>query len=194
MDDIRLVVGLGNPGREYEGSRHNIGYTVVEKLAADAGVRWQAKARFSGEVAEAQVGSRTLLLLKPTTFMNLSGQSCAALLHWHKLAPSQMFVVVDDADLEIGRLRLRQQGSSGGHRGLKSVAESVGTEQWPRLRIGIGRPNVPQQARDGLVGFVLGKFRPDERAKVDDVVARAMKAITVACERGVPAAMNEFNG
>ena len=188
-----MVVGWGNPGREYEGSRHNIGFSVLDKIVADAGERWQTKSKFSADIAEAALGGRSLWLAKPTTFMNLSGQACVALLNWHKFKPEQMLVVVDDADLELGRLRLRLQGSSGGHRGLKSIAECIGSEQFPRVRVGIGRPAQPQQAREGLVGFVLGKFRPDERLKVEETVARAGEAIACAVESGMAAAMNKFN-
>ncbi len=193
MGDIRLVVGLGNPGREYETSRHNIGFRVVDKLAADAGGRWQSKSKFEAAVTEAQFGGRTVLLAKPRTFMNASGRSCAALLHWHKLAPEQMLVVVDDADLDVGRLRVREKGSAGGHRGLFSIAQCAGSERYPRVRIGIGRPE-PGRATDGLVDFVLSRFREDERARVDEAVARAAKAVECAVARGMAAAMNEFNG
>ncbi|MBI5393759.1 MAG: aminoacyl-tRNA hydrolase [Verrucomicrobia bacterium] len=190
---MRLVVGLGNPGREYGTSRHNIGFRVVDKLAADAGARWQTKSKFEADIAEAQLGGRAVLLAKPLTFMNASGSACAALLHWHKFEPEQMLVIVDDADLDVGRLRLREKGSAGGHRGLLSIAQCAGSEQYPRLRIGIGRPE-PGRAADGLVGFVLGRFRDDERPQVDEAVARAAQAVESAVARGVAAAMNEFNG
>jgi PTH1 family peptidyl-tRNA hydrolase len=192
MDGIRLVVGLGNPGREYETSRHNIGFRVVDQLAADADARWQTKPKFEAAMAEVQLGGRAVLLAKPLTFMNGSGQACAALLRWHKFDPPQMLVVVDDADLDVGRLRLREKGSAGGHRGLLSIAQCVGNEQYPRLRIGIGRPE-PGRAADGLVDFVLSKFRAEERAQVNEAVARAAKAVECAVARGVSAAMYEFN-
>ncbi|MBI5685602.1 MAG: aminoacyl-tRNA hydrolase [Verrucomicrobia bacterium] len=193
---MRLVVGLGNPGREYAETRHNVGYRVMEKLAADAGARWQRAAKFEAEIAEAHLAGRKIILAKPMTFMNLSGRACVALLHWHKFEPEQMLVVTDDADLDVGRLRLRLKGSSGGHNGLKSIAEMAGTEQFPRVRIGIGRPvrhgeGAPENA---LVDFVLSRFRKEELAAVDEAVARAAKAVACAIERGMAAAMNEFNG
>ena len=196
MDDIRLVVGLGNPGREYAETRHNVGWRVVDKLAADAGATWQRAAKFDAEIAEARVAGRKIVLAKPQTFMNLSGRACVALLHWHKFAPEQMLVVTDDADLDVGRLRLRLKGSSGGHNGLKSIGELVGTEQFPRVRVGIGRPvrrseGAPENA---LVDFVLSRFRKEEQAAVDEAVARATAAVACAIERGMDAAMNEFNG
>jgi PTH1 family peptidyl-tRNA hydrolase len=193
MADIRLVVGLGNPGRDYEWSRHNIGYRVLDKLAAGAGAGWHARSKFEADVAEAELAGRAVVLVKPVTFMNASGRSCQAILQWHKLNPAQMLVVVDDADLDVGRLRMRLQGSSGGHRGLQSISQCVGSQQYPRLRIGIGRPP-PGQTGDGLIGFVLGRFRDDERGPVDEAVARAVQAIECAVQRGVAAAMNEFNG
>jgi len=196
MGDIRLVVGLGNPGREYGETRHNVGYRVVEKLAADAGAQWQRAAKFEAEIAEAHLAGRKIVLAKPMTFMNLSGRTCGALVNWHKFEPDQMLVVTDDADLDVGRLRLRLKGSSGGHNGLKSIGELVGTEQFPRVRIGIGRPmrrseGAPENA---LVDFVLSRFRKEELAAVDEAVARAAEAVACAIERGMAAAMNEFNG
>jgi PTH1 family peptidyl-tRNA hydrolase len=196
MDDIRLVVGLGNPGRKYAETRHNVAWRVVDKLAADAGAAWQWAAKFDAEIAEARMAGRKIVLAKPQTFMNLSGRACVALLHWHKFASEQMVVVTDDADLDVGRLRLRLKGSSGGHRGLKSIAELSGTEQFPRVRVGIGRPvrrseGAPENA---LVDFVLSRFRKEEQAAVDEAVARAAAAVACAIERGMEAAMNEFNG
>lgn len=196
MDDIRLVVGLGNPGREYAATRHNVGWRVVEKLADDAGARWQQAAKFDAEITEARLAGRKIVLAKPVTFMNLSGRACVALLHWHKVAPEQMLVVTDDADLDVGRLRLRLKGGSGGHNGLKSIVELAGTEQFPRVRVGIGRPirrseGAPENA---LMDFVLSRFRKEEQAAADDAVARAAAAVACAIERGMDAAMNEFNG
>jgi PTH1 family peptidyl-tRNA hydrolase len=196
MDDIRLVVGLGNPGREYAETRHNVGWRVVEKLAADAGGRWQRAAKFDAEIAEAPLAGRKIVLAKPQTFMNLSGRACVALLHWHKFAPGQMLVVTDDADLDVGRLRLRLKGGSGGHNGLKSIVEMAGTEQFPRVRVGIGRPMRRSEGApdNALVDFVLSKFRKEEQTAVDEAVARAAAAVASAIERGMEAAMNEFNG
>ena len=195
MDGIQLVVGLGNPGREYAGTRHNVGYRVVEKLADGAEARWQRAAKFDAETAEARLAGRKIVLAKPATFMNLSGRACVALLHWHKVAPEQMLVVTDDADLDVGRLRLRLKGSSGGHNGLKSIVELAGTEQFPRLRVGIGRPmRRSEGAPDNtLVDFVLSRFPKGELAMVDEAVARAVDAVACAIESGMDAAMNKFN-
>ena len=143
-----------------------------------------------------RLAGRKFVLAKPLTFMNLSGRTCAALLHWHKLAPEQMLVVTDDADLDAGRLRLRLKGSSGGHNGLKSIVSMAGSEQFPRVRIGIGRPvrrseGAPENA---LVDFVLSRFSKEEQAVVDEAVARAADAVVCAIENGMDAAMNKFNG
>jgi len=194
MDEIRLVVGLGNPGREYAETRHNIGFRVVEKLAADAGARWRLEAEFDAETAEWRAAGRKIVLAKPVTFMNLCGRACVALAQWHKLEPSQMLAVMDDADLELGRLRLRLAGGTGGHKGLASISECFGTDQFPRLRLGIGRPAGEAAHADGLSDYVLARFREDERSTVNDVVKQAAEAVLCAVERGVDAAMNEFNG
>jgi peptidyl-tRNA hydrolase, PTH1 family len=164
-------VGLGNPGPEYENTRHNVGFLVIEEVAKKLGCSLNYEARFEGwhanakvacaKVASAKVASQKVELLKPATFMNESGRSVAKLLAYYRIEPSQLVVVVDDMALDFGQLRLRQMGSSGGHNGLKSVAEHVGTTHYARLRIGIGKPDV------GHVDHVLGRFTKHERKLLD---------------------------
>ncbi|MCX7824998.1 MAG: aminoacyl-tRNA hydrolase, partial [Verrucomicrobiae bacterium] len=166
----------------------------VNKLAADANAQWRLEAKFDAEVAEWRAADRKIVLAKPVTFMNLCGRACVALARWHKLEPSQMLVVMDDADLELGRLRLRLFGGTGGHKGLASIGECLGTDQFPRLRIGIGRPAGEAARANGLSDYVLARFRDDEQSIVDDAVKRAAEAVVCAVDRGMDAAMNEFNG
>jgi PTH1 family peptidyl-tRNA hydrolase len=186
----RLIIGLGNPGREYEGTRHNVGFRVAEALAKKLGVAYKTRRKFSAEVAEAKRGELTLVLAKPVTYMNLSGQSAAALRAWHKCEPQDVIVLFDDADLKLGQLRLRGSGSSGGHRGMQSVIEALGTNAIPRVRLGIGRT---EGARGGLVDHVLSRFEADEETQVNAMTQRAVEAIECVIERGLSAAMNTFN-
>ncbi len=182
---FRLIVGLGNPGREYHDTRHNVGFMVADGLAAEARTRFCSEKAWRAEVAKA--GS--VLLCKPQTFMNLSGQSVKPLSQFYKIAPEQILVVLDDMALPLGRLRLRETGSGGGHNGLRSILECLGTQAVPRLRIGIGDQDTP----GGAVGHVLGRFEPAERTALDESLSRALEGIRCAQERGFAAAMNAFN-
>ncbi len=190
-DRATLVVGLGNPGQEYVGTRHNIGFAVLERMAVEHGGSFKNKSRFVAEVAEISLGGRKVTLAKPQTYMNRSGQAVASLLSWLKIEPADMLVVVDDADLPLGQLRLRTAGGSGGHNGLASIVASVGgNEAFPRVRVGIGR--------SGPVGIdisshVLGRFGPAERSAAAEAVANAMAAVECCLKEGLTAAMNQFN-
>jgi peptidyl-tRNA hydrolase, PTH1 family len=188
----KLVVGLGNPGKEYDGTRHNVGFEVVDAVAKEFGCSFRSKKwRFAAAVAEAARPTGKILLAKPQTFMNRSGIAVAALVNWLKIAPAELLVVVDDADLPLGELRLRAAGGSGGHNGLRSVLEALGGDEgFARLRIGIGR-TAPVGA--DITNHVLGKFSRADRAAMDEAVAAAAKAVIACVERGVTAAMNEFN-
>lgn len=188
----KLVVGLGNPGRQYAGSRHNIGFAVLEALAEKGGVFFRSKWRLSAEVAELAVGETgKVVLAKPRTFMNRSGSAVGALLKWLKLAPQQLLVVVDDADLPLGQIRLRSAGGSGGHNGLRSIIEALGgAEDFARLRVGIGRSGGPGE---DLTGHVLGRFAPQERELVAQTLATAVDAVDCCLREGLTEAMNQFN-
>jgi len=182
---MRLVVGLGNPGRRYRGTRHNVGFEVVERLARRWGVRFRAEGQ--AEVAQAEVGGEPVLLAKPLTFMNLSGQAVAELVRRWGLAPNQVLVVYDDMDLPVGAIRVRARGTAGGHRGMASVLEGLGTLEIPRVRVGIGRPG------SDAVDHVLSRFEPAERAQVEEAVERAADAVEVALRDGIHRAMDRFN-
>ncbi len=187
---IRLIVGLGNPGREYEGTRHNVGFRVADLLARRWSIDYKKKRRFSAEVAEARRGSEVLVLVKPLTYMNLSGEAVAVVREWHKCRPSDVIVVYDDADLGLGRIRVRGKGSSGGHNGMQSVIEALGTDEVARIKLGIGRS---EGARDGLRDHVLSRFSAVEEKVVDEMVACAAAAVESWVDRGLAATMNAFN-
>ena len=184
---MKLIVGLGNPGREYEHTRHNVGFQVAEELAQRYRVTLKNHAKWKARAAKiADIGDG-VLLAEPTTFMNLSGWAVREIADFHKLAPADVLVVVDDADLPLGRLRLRTSGSAGGHNGLKSVIQELGTVEFPRLRVGVGR-----QAGE-LKNHVLGRFSVDEKAQIDAAVKRAADAAELFAKENILAAMNRFN-
>jgi len=181
---FRLLVGLGNPGREYSGTRHNAGFMVLDRLAALAGARFRADRKWQAEVAAAD----GVWLCKPQTYMNLSGESVGAIARFHKIEPAGVLVVLDDMALPLGRLRFREGGSAGGHNGLQSILEHLGTREVPRLRVGIGAA-----APGAATGHVLGRFAVDETPLVDQCLARAVEAVQLAQSHGLAAAMNKFN-
>ena len=199
---MKLVVGLGNPGREYVGTRHNVGWEAVDQLAARFGwigggpgaFETFAKAKFEGLTLDGTLslhagGSEKVLLLKPLTYMNLSGRSVQSAMAFYQLSPAEVMVVLDDLALPCGKIRIRAGGSSGGHNGLKDIERALGTSQYPRLRIGIDPPppRVPQ--RD----YVLGKFSAEQRKEIDGSLNRAAGAVATWIEKGISAAMNQFN-
>jgi len=194
---IKLVVGLGNPGKEYALTRHNIGFMALDELAKRHRAEFHRKLRFNAFISEIQYSTTPslhypILLAKPQTFMNNSGASVRALAAWHKLSPRELLVVVDDADLPLGTLRLRESGSSGGQKGLASVIQHLGAQDFPRLRIGIGRP-AAERANQDLADHVLSTFDKSESPLVKETIARAADAIECALQFGITKAMNEFN-
>lgn len=182
-----LVVGLGNPGREHERDRHNVGWMVADELARRMDGRWRAK--FSGQLAEVRLDALRLALLKPETFMNDSGRSVAAATRFFKVEPESLLVVHDDVDLEPGRLQARAGGGLAGHNGLRSLAQALGTQEFLRLRIGVGRPGRgdPRSVAD----YVLSPFELDE--DVGALVSRAADAVETVAREGVEAAQQRFN-
>ena len=180
---IRLVAGLGNPSREYQRTRHNIGFMVLDRLAADAQLPWEFSAKWNAGWAKSDV-----TLVKPATFMNRSGEAVAAIANFYKIAAEEVLVVLDDFALPLGRLRLRAQGSSGGHNGLESIFEHFGTEVVARLRVGIGAAPV-----QGATDYVLSRFFEEEQPLLDATIRRAADAVKCAIDKGLIAAMNLFN-
>ena len=183
-----IVIGLANPGAKYRGTRHNVGAMCVDELARRAGARLENRVRDT-DIAETEIGEAPVVLARPITYVNESGKSVRNVLRKFNADPDRLLVIVDDMDLKIGRLRLRAGGSSGGHNGLKSVRQATGTDEFPRLRIGVGRPPVGVDP----VEHVLGRFRPDERKLVDEAVKRAADAIETIQREGLERAMEEFN-
>lgn len=190
MEPMHLIVGLGNPGAEYAKTRHNAGFLLVEKLAEKWGGAWAKERKFSARVARGVCAGNRLLLCEPLTFMNLSGEAVAAVVGYYQLPLTKVMVAVDDADLPLGEIRLRPGGGSGGHHGLDSVAQHLGSKDYARLRIGIGRKNEVRQ----ISGHVLGKFGTDELDVLEKVLERAASQIECWLSFGLQKAMSQFNG
>jgi PTH1 family peptidyl-tRNA hydrolase len=198
---MKIVIGLGNPGRDYVGTRHNVGFELVDQLAARLG--WIGKAEqfntlarnkfdaltLDGVVSLASGGSDKLLLVKPMTYMNLSGRSVQAAMSFYQLTPADLMIALDDIALPCGKIRIRTGGSPGGHNGLKDIERALGTSQYPRLRIGVDAPppRVPQK------DYVLGRFTPDQRALIDPALGRAGGAVVTWIDKGIEPAMSQFN-
>ncbi len=186
---MHLVVGLGNPGRRYQGTRHNVGFLVVDRLAGKLGAEVSRRG-FEGAYTEARDGEHRLVLLEPHTYMNLSGQSVRAATDWFKLTPDAVMAVCDDIHLEPGKLRIRRKGSSGGQKGLESIGQHLGTEEFSRLRVGVGAPELSVD----WARWVLEPFAEAERAGIDEAVDRAAEAVLAWVRDGIEACMNRFNG
>ena len=186
---MKVVVGLGNPGSEYERTPHNIGFMVVECLAERLGCRLKSSARFEARVGSANHAGEELILVQPQTFMNNSGKAVGLVLNYRKVSPEDLLVIVDDADIPLGNLRLRKKGGSGGHRGLASISVVLGTPDYGRIRVGIGRG----VRRSDLVDHVLGAFERDEWTIARTAVETAAEAVLGVVEQGMDAAMNRFN-
>jgi peptidyl-tRNA hydrolase, PTH1 family len=186
---MKLIVGLGNPGQQYEQTRHNVGFVVLDRLARRHAPGAIARAKFQGLLLEGEIAGEKLLLLKPTTYMNRSGMSIAEAVRFYKLDPAvHVLVIVDDVALPCGTVRLRAEGGAGGHNGLADIEEKLGTEKYPRLRIGIDAPGaIPQ------VEYVLGRFRPDQLEALEPALDRAAEAAACWATHGVIEAMNAYN-
>lgn len=183
---MKLIVGLGNPGRAYVGTRHNVGFEILDEVAARHTLSWETA---RAEALIAKWRSAQALLLKPLTFMNLSGFAVQQVMQFYKVELPDLLVVVDEVQLELGRLRARRSGSAGGHNGLKSLIAQLGSEQFARLRVGVGRGD----AQRDLADHVLSRFEPGERAIVEETVGRAADAVELFIAEGIEPVMNRFN-
>lgn len=191
----RLIVGLGNPGAKYERTRHNIGFEIIDALAKSfPGVLLENNKRFQGHTGEFRSGGERIVLLKPTTYMNKSGQAVRAVLDWYKLEPTTVLVIYDDMDLPTGRLRMRLSGGAGGHNGMKSIISHLGTKEFPRLRVGVGSADKSGDRDGAVVSHVLGRFAPEDRKIVDAVIPMAVDAVDLSLRKGVERSMNLYNG
>ena len=186
---MRIIAGLGNPGEKYRQTPHNVGFDVVEALEARWSCKLKRSLRFRARICRTSFGGQDVMLVQPATFMNLSGEAVAPLMRYYNVPPADLIVVVDDADLDLGRIRIRASGSSGGHKGLESSIGATGSRDFPRVRMGIGRD---AQGSD-LVDHVLGRFRGSELELADRMVERAGDAVMCVLEKGLEMAMNEFN-
>lgn len=184
---MKVVVGLGNPGKRYEDTRHNVGFAVIDLLAKGPDVG-PFVSRFDAALAERRSNAEKILLVKPQTFMNLSGQAVRQVMDFYQVPLSDLLVICDDVNLPVGQLRIRPRGSHGGHRGLQDIQRHLGTTEYARLRIGVGQP----EAGD-LADYVLDRFRPTERPVIEEAIQRAAQAVEVWLHRGIAACMNEFN-
>lgn len=183
-----LIIGLGNPGREYEHTRHNAGFDAIDILAEKLGTDVKEK-KHRGLCGKGMIGGEKVILLKPQTYMNLSGESVRAAADFYKIDAEHMIVLYDDIDLDVGKLRVRAKGSAGGHNGIKNIIAHMGTQEFPRVRIGVGaKPD-----RMDLADYVLGRFSQVERSAMEDAFEEAAEAAIAVVEDGIDAAMNRFN-
>lgn|SRR5574341_677968 len=184
---IKLIVGLGNPGARFAQNRHNVGFFVVDQFAQAHALDFSRR-RFSALLAEGRLAGQRVMVAKPQTFMNASGDAVGKLFAFYKIAPHDLLVIYDDLDLPLGKIRLRSRGSAGGHHGMESIIARIGTSDFPRLRIGIGRPDPESD-----VEHVLSDFTEDERAVAEETIVRAVAAIEAWLRHGIVFTMNEFN-
>lgn len=190
MEDWHLIVGLGNPGADYVGTRHNAGFMLADLLARSWRAEWSAGKKFQSRIAKAERGGHRVVLCEPQTFMNLSGEAVGALLSYCRLPQARLLVAVDDADLPLGEIRLRPGGSSGGHHGLESIEQHLSSREFARLRIGIGRKDGQRQ----ITGHVLGRMELGEIVVMEKVLARAADQVECWLAHGLQKAMSQFNG
>jgi len=183
---FQLIIGLGNPGRQYQETRHNVGFMVLDRLAAASGASFQSVPNWQSHLAK--IPGCGTILLKPQTFMNLSGRAIQQILAFHKWSPEEILVIYDDAALPLGTLRFREKGSAGGHNGIKSILQHLGNDLFPRLKLGIGTSEPGE-----IVGHVLGKFSPDEQPILENMLATALDAVQLARSQGIATAAHRYH-
>lgn len=184
---MKLIVGLGNPGKEYENTRHNVGFMAIDKISKLYNIDLNRK-KFKGVYGEGFINNEKVILLKPTTYMNLSGESVREVTNFYKIDNLDVIVLYDDISLELGRIRIREKGSAGGHNGIKNIILNLATEEFPRIKIGIGKPNVD------LVKYVLGSFTEEEFKILDQSIDVSIKSVEEIIKSDVNGAMNKYNG
>lgn len=184
-----VIVGLGNPGREYEKTRHNVGFRAIDQLAEKLDIN-MSKNKFDAIIGEGIVNEEKIMLVKPQTFMNLSGSSVSQILDFYKIEPQDIIVIYDDIDIELGQIRIRKFGSAGTHNGMRNIVNMLATEEFPRIRIGTGRPKYEMD----LANYVLSPMSKEDDEKAQKGIGNAVKAIITLLNDGIDKAMNEFNG
>jgi PTH1 family peptidyl-tRNA hydrolase len=191
---MKLIIGLGNPGKTYAHNRHNVGFQCLNHFSRLHSIRFDRR-QCQARVGIGKVSGEKLVLAKPGTFVNLSGKSVACLVNKHHIPLSNLLVIYDDLDLPVGKIRLRQSGSSGGHKGMNSIISALGSEGFPRIRVGIGRPQTERQSlsEDAVVDYVLSDFSRQEEAIIKPIIAHVAEAIDCFLTEGIDAAMNKFN-
>lgn len=182
-----VIAGLGNPGKQYENTRHNMGFITIDQLAEKHDIKVD-KLKFKALVGEGRIAGQKVLLVKPQTFMNLSGESVREVMNFYKLEPEELIVIYDDIDIEPGTLRIRKFGSAGSHNGMKSVVQQLGSDRFPRIRVGVGK-----QKRGDLVGHVLGGFSKDEVPLIEEAVTNAVLSVETILSDGIDLAMSQYN-
>ena len=185
---MRIIVGLGNPGVQYANTPHSVGFEAVDAIAAEIGAFWEPKRQFSCLMAKGTFAGLPVMLVKPQTYMNLSGDSVAPVVKYHNATAADLLVIQDDIDLPVGRMRVRKNGSCGGHNGVRNIIERLGTQDFARLKLGVGKD------KSDVIAHVLGKFDPTTRKTMDLVVAEAVKAAAAILRDGPDRAMNAYNG
>ena len=185
---MKIIVGLGNPGAQYANTPHSVGFEAVDAIAAEIGAAWEAKRQFNCLMAKGTFAGLPVMLVKPQTYMNLSGDSVAPVVKYHNATAADLLVIQDDIDLPVGRMRVRKNGSCGGHNGIRNIIERLGTQDFARLKLGVGKD------KSDVIAHVLGKFDPTTRKTMDLVVAEAVKASAAILRDGPDRAMNAYNG
>ena len=194
-DDFKLLVGLGNPGSTYTNTRHNVGFMALERLASKGSTSFKLHKKIFGQIAEIGIGETKKRLLMPTTFMNESGRCINAAMNWFNLQSNQILIVVDDIDLPVGKIRIRTQGSSGGHNGLKSIINTLGTDNFCRIKIGIGHPSAFSENRKSkTISHVLGSFNSNEKAIIEKILDEVIEGLYLIQNHGLAIGMNHLNG
>ena len=188
---MKLIVGPGNPGQEYKDTRHNLGFSVLELLSERSGIRLSSS-KFSAESGQGTLAGERCILMRPQTFMNLSGQAVGPAAHFYKISPEDLIVIHDELDLPTGQIQLKRGGGTGGHNGLKSLVQCLGSHDFIRIRIGTGKPQGPG-AKEKVVGFVLGKFSESEKTIMDQTIRQAADAVESILSQGLSKSMNAFN-
>ncbi|MDP4093798.1 MAG: aminoacyl-tRNA hydrolase [Bacillota bacterium] len=189
MEELFVIAGLGNPGLKYSNTRHNVGFDTVDLLAYKNNIK-VSKVKHKALIGDGEIGGRRILLVKPQTFMNLSGESIREIMEWYKVPGSRLIIIYDDIDLPLGKVRIRPKGSSGTHNGMKSILYQIQTDDFPRIRIGIGKPSENWDLAD----YVLGRFNEEDRKLINNSIVLAADAATEIVKSGINNAMNTFNG